>query len=113
MKLHCPARIFVHSHPMEGIFARLHAMPQFVGFGVWRYPAAYGPLGSGWFAKVNELSVPDWFLLILLSILPVVRRARKHLPTTAGLCHVCGYDLRSSTDRCPECGTPVPAKATA
>ena len=55
-----------------------------------------------------------WLPLALFVILPFYRTRRwlKKLQRDSrrrrGLCPVCSYDLRSSPERCPECGAAVP-----
>ena len=56
--------------------------------------------------------IPFWFLFMLCAILPLrwmllIRgRWRREKRRKLGLCEHCGYDLRGSPDRCPECGAP-------
>lgn len=54
-------------------------------------------------------STPCWFWAILTFILPAVMVVRKRVRPPCGpqVCRRCGYDLRASTERCPECGTPI------
>jgi hypothetical protein len=54
--------------------------------------------------------VPYWFLLLVTAVLPawsVVAAVRRRRRIKAGFCQGCGYDLRASEDRCPECGKAV------
>jgi 4-amino-4-deoxy-L-arabinose transferase-like glycosyltransferase len=58
-----------------------------------------------------NLGVSHWFLALLLAILParalsrmIGRWRRERLRRRAGLCAACGYDLRATPARCPECG---------
>ena len=65
------------------------------------------------------LAIPYWLIQSLTLVVPAVwfRRYRLHRITqfrrSHGLCTICGYDLRGTPDRCPECGTPVRAGAKA
>jgi hypothetical protein len=56
------------------------------------------------------IAIPYWAPFALLSLHPLARmlgtlhRARRRRQVR---CVACGYDLRASPGRCPECGTPV------
>lgn len=56
------------------------------------------------------IGFPYWFLLLLTLPGPLIlasRWKRHRYRHRLGLCPTCGYDLRASRDRCPECGSPI------
>ena len=58
-------------------------------------------------ARGLVIGIPYWFVA-MLSLLPFALRVRQHLATRLlrpGFCVRCGYDLRATPERCPECGT--------
>ena len=62
------------------------------------------------------ISIPIWSAALATAVLPaiwLVRRVRVRMRLAPGCCRRCGYDLRASRDRCPECGTAIPSKAGA
>jgi hypothetical protein len=52
---------------------------------------------------------PGWFWCIITGIVPLAWLLAKPFRARPvdGCCQKCGYDLRASPVRCPECGTPV------
>ena len=66
--------------------------------------AGSGFASGGWRVSGHELIVPFWFVaLVLIGIFALLIRLTRPRPTR-GLCATCGYDLRASPERCPECG---------
>jgi hypothetical protein len=90
-------------------FAPHHAQEGSVGFGKSRYRGrfAVGPQPTRHAAEARAYFVPYWALLLVAAVAPGVfawGHYRAHGRSRRGLCAACGYDLRATPGRCPECG---------
>jgi hypothetical protein len=88
-----------------------------LGFGVGGWTRSPGRLGES-YSSVSAIALilPLWFPALLFAILPALWLRRWRIVrrrTRLGLCQHCGYDLRATPGRCPECGTVVAAPDTA
>lgn len=62
---------------------------------------------------VPVVSVPHWWIVAAGLVLPAAwcrSRWRRWRRNRRGVCHACGYDLRATPSRCPECGEPAAAR---
>jgi hypothetical protein len=59
-------------------------------------------------ARMSAVTVPLWVVAVLILLPPGIGQARRYVQRRwrrRGLCASCGYDLRATPGRCPECGT--------
>lgn len=72
-------------------------------WGTFKQPTPFTNLNYAY----RVVSVPCWSVVAAALICPAftLRRQRQHRKRQAKrLCLVCGYDMRATPERCPECG---------
>jgi hypothetical protein len=91
---HVPGGNIVYEDSSPSIFTRM-------GF-----HSVHQNWGGGSF-QTYAIAIHYWVLLVFFAVISwaLVRPAKRSAPYERPFCGTCGYDLRASPDRCPECGT--------
>ena len=80
----------------------------------WSRAVGWARDGPGRFMFVRSLQIPYWLPALIFACAPalaIARRFQQFSTTRKGLCRRCGYDLRATPKRCPECGE-VPIRSS-
>lgn len=65
-------------------------------------------------SSIWQIGIPLWSVAVVFSLLPLaharstIRTRQQRRRQREGKCRACGYDLRASPERCPECGAAAP-----
>jgi len=73
---------------------------------IWNF--GFGVMRPNADVEQTDLFIPFWFVCVLLAAAPAVPVRGLHRLKERGrdVCKFCGYDLRASPTKCPECGAP-------
>jgi hypothetical protein len=104
-------RFILESRPRDDFNAKFSAGDPWTRLGFWlqRDNVGWGNLAG----KSTWIAIPHWFLSLLTASIAAwsgrkLRRNRAAVRWRAqGRCERCGYDIRATPDRCPECGQSV------
>ena len=97
---------YAHDAPLDAIFGSTPLSPrlEFLEIQIARTPTTLRIWLPYWLPVLLFLPLPLWYFA----------RALHHRRRIAhNLCLMCGYDLRATPDRCPECGRPTSPLKTA